>query len=250
QVARIREPELARGWACGGDGRGPHHGWRCRERGNYPLRRDTRDPAGRADGRPGLRDPEIAVGPSRDAERAPAAPRQRGRGEVPGLWDAADLVARRLREPEVPVGAGGDVRWLAALPRLAESGPCGRRDRELRDLACRCDARDPVAAELRKPHVAIGPRRDGVRVRPWHGERKLGDLTGRRDTSDLVAIEFREPEISVRAQGDIAWLGIGGRDRKRGDEETVETTNDVARDFREPNAGRRSFRSVRDPIWL
>src|SRR5262245_20483560 len=98
QVVRVREPELARGRAGGGDGRWSQDGWRRREGGNHPLRRDTRDATGGADCWPGFCDPEIAVGPGCDAERTPAARRQRELGDVPGRCDAADLVARRLSE--------------------------------------------------------------------------------------------------------------------------------------------------------
>src|SRR6266568_2778654 len=95
-----------------------------------------------------LGEPEVAIGPGRDALRFATA---RGDEELPRDdacgGDAPDLVPLGLGEPEVAIGPGRDAQRLAI----------GRGNVELGDLALGGDAPDVVPIELREPEVAIGP---------------------------------------------------------------------------------------------
>src|SRR5690606_4021511 len=93
--------------------------------------------------------------------------------------------ARKLDEPHVTVGAGGDVAGARVRPRQIE----------LRDLAGRRDPADLARLELREPDIAVRTRRQrpGAAVRRWNVE--LGDLAARRDPSDLPRGEHAEPDI-------------------------------------------------------
>src|SRR6266699_611124 len=84
-----------------------------------------------------LDEPEVAIGPCRDAIRAAIRRQDRELGQfvIVSRADAPDVVATELSEPEVTIGPSRDASRLAL----------GRRDRELGDHACRGDAPDLVS---------------------------------------------------------------------------------------------------------
>jgi hypothetical protein len=178
----------------------------------------------------GLGEPELAMGPRRDANREAVGRRDRKLGQfVLGSGaDAPDLIATELSEPEIAIG-----------PRRDEIRPAARRrDRELGDDASRGDAPDLVAIELGEPEVAIAPRRDATREAARRRDQELGDDAGRGDTPDLVGTEhlLGEPEVAITPRRDAKGRAAGRRGRKlpRDDASRGDAPDLVAQPLGEP----------------
>ena len=124
-----------------------------------------------------LGEPEVAIGPGRDAK---GTARGRGDGQLghdPTGGDLSDVVRAILGEPEVAIGPGRD----------ADGKTPGRGDGELGHDPAGGDAPDVVAAPLREPEVAIGPGRDVLETARGRGDGELGHDPAGGDAPDLVA---------------------------------------------------------------
>ncbi|MEI2734377.1 MAG: hypothetical protein V9G24_05855 [Rhodoblastus sp.] len=123
--------------------------------------------------------PELGVGVGKFREDA-------GRG------DAADLVQRRLGEPEGAVRPGHDI-----------AGRAGRGgDREFRDCAGGRNAADLVAAIFDEPQGAVRSRGYPVGRTAGRRDRKFCEGSAGCNAADLVAGIFDEPQIAVRSTRD------------------------------------------------
>ncbi len=182
-----------------------------------------------------LGEPEVAIGPCRDAIRAAIRRRDRELGQfvIVSRADAPDVVATELSEPEVAIGPCRDASRLAL----------GRRDRELGDHACRGDAPDLVDIVLGEPEVAIGPRRDANRPAIGRRDRKLADLAGKRQSAGSSKRQHadeqaQEPGEQGETQGDVTlfhtytkpfcsvWPAVGQRGGEKENFHTRKATNE------------------------
>src|SRR6266536_2820970 len=143
----------------------------CMTRGEWVLEDGTHrcDATDRA--ATGIGEPDRAIGPESDPER----PGSRGKGELVDRsvgGDPADAGAKRLGEPQVPVGAGGDA------PRMSAR----RRRWEFADGPARSDAADLAGDLFGEPHPSVWAGGDarGIagRRRHWISRhaRRIGGL--------------------------------------------------------------------------
>ena len=171
-----------------------------RELGDRARRRDPPDPVAAV-----LGEPEVAVGPGRDAQRVDCrGDAGRELGHRARRRDPPDPIAAVLGEPQVAVGPGRDAAGFAPAVIPVENSvtvPVG----VIRPI------RSPL--ELGEPEVAVGPRRDVPRAERRRVIPAENSVTApaRRDPSDPVAEEFGEPQVAVhRAYRDACGKAAPG----------------------------------------
>jgi hypothetical protein len=89
------------------------------------------------------------------------------------------------------------------------------------------DPPDLFSIELGEPEIAIGARRDAVRMDDW-GKGELSDRAIGRDAPDLVPTVLSEPEVAIRASCDATRAASGIRKRELGDRATGRDAPDLA----------------------
>ena len=166
--------------------------------GQLAVGRQAADPVASARAELRLCKPQRTVRSRRDAVRAQvpalgALPlRQFEFGYVPSHGQPADLVASQLREPQIPVPAGGD--------RLRDR--VWSRDPELGDVAVDPDPADLVGAGLGEPQRTIRARGNRGRRRIWVRQRVFARGPAFVNATDPGHRRFCEPHRPIRAGDD------------------------------------------------
>ena len=111
--------------------------------------------------------------------------------------DVTDAVVGLVGEPEVAVGAGGDVGGAVA----------GARQREGTHHPGRSDAADHRRVAIGEPHVAVRPSRQSGRLHEGRAQREFrhraADRGDARDRRQRSVGHLGEPEIAVGTLGDL-----------------------------------------------
>jgi hypothetical protein len=109
------------------------------------------------------REPEIAVGAGRNVVQGINTGWTRELGDNALKRDPANIVAKPLREPQIPVRPRDDAPGAASC----------RRDREFRDNPGGRDPANLVGGLLREPEISVRPYGDPPRARERGGGRKV-----------------------------------------------------------------------------
>src|SRR5579871_243261 len=185
-------------------------------------------------------EPEVAIS-SRCNYRGILNERKQGKlGKLATRSNPPQLVRIEFGEPQVGIGAKGDLVWR----------PLGCRERKLGDDPQRRDASHGILLRIGKPHVAIRPGDDLPQL-PGASclrEGKLRHCTLRRDTPDLISKSLGKPQVAIRS-GDKPYRPAGespmyGWQRKLGKLAFRGETPDLSGfQFRKPEVAIRSARN-------